>query len=327
MDPSTNRKQRANVAVLLATYNGNQHVGDQIRSLKDNNTPFTLHWLDDYSADDTRNTVRTITQKLGIPLKEWHQPQHLGVPSGFFRLLECVAAEIYLFCDQDDIWQPGKIDATVSALMPLADSPALCFSEPLVFSEDHPNNLRSLSELHPSINNLKHESRMFMPICMPGHTHGFTRPLREIFLRHKEIAYAYAFMHDWWLYNVAVASGTVRLLSNVPTTLYRIHAKSVSERLFYVGGNWIVRTWRSHQFLRKVMARQARGFLLASSTMPPGTKLEHLCDLARLIGTIDRRQSLFTLSRLARQHAIWRSWTTATWFITACLFTDAAAHG
>jgi len=56
-----------------------------------------------------------------------------GVPGTFFQLLECVDADIYLFCDQDDIWQRGRIDATVAHLLPDLASPVLCSSDPLMF--------------------------------------------------------------------------------------------------------------------------------------------------------------------------------------------------
>src|SRR5207249_3722411 len=113
---SVNTQQHPKVALLLATYNGARFVEPQIRSLKENSVPFTLHWIDDHSTDDTRDAVRASALDSRIDFVEWHQPQHKGYPGAFFQLLECVDADIYLFCDQDDIWQPGKIDATVANL-------------------------------------------------------------------------------------------------------------------------------------------------------------------------------------------------------------------
>jgi len=159
---------RASVAVLLATYNGARFLEPQIRSLKENAVPFTLHWLDDHSNDDTREALRALTRSVGIELHEWHQPQHLGVPGAFFQLLECVDADFYLFCDQDDIWQPGKIDTTVANLFPDIDSPVICCSDPFVFDDRQPEVLHRLSDLigaRPPI--ALQETRMFMPIVGP----------------------------------------------------------------------------------------------------------------------------------------------------------------
>lgn len=316
-------QQHPNVALLLATYNGCKYIDAQIRSLKENNTPFTLHWLDDHSTDNTRDVVRASALSAGIELREWHQTQHLGLPGTFFQLLECVQADIYLFCDQDDIWQPGKIDSTVEALLPDVASPVLCFSHPWVFNDNEPGIARPIGDFYVWIPAVLEESRMFMFVCGAGHTQGFTRPLREIFLGHKAIARAYAFMHDVWMYNIAAASGTIRMLSDVPTTLYRRHANNVTENLIGSGGSWIARQWRLHQYFRRTVARNAQGFVLASTTMPPGLKLDSLLEIARLMATLDRRQSPAALTRLARRRALHPKWQFSAWFVAVCLCSDA----
>lgn len=316
---------RIPVAVLLATYNGAQFVGQQIASLAGNSTPFTLHWLDDHSTDDTRNSVRTSAQDAGVRLREWRSPEHLGVPGSFFHLIECVDAEVYLFCDQDDIWQPGKIDATVDDLLPDVSLPVLCFSDPLTFRNDKPEVLQRLSDVRdvkpPAALD---ESRLFTSTPAWGHTIGFTQRLREIFLSHKEIAQAHASMHDWWLYLIALATGTARVLLDAPTTLYRRHDNNLSEIYFRPRGLMqAATTWRIQQGFRKMISRQAEGFLLASATLPPGPKLERLLDLAKLIARIDKRQSPFDLIRLARLGAMDASSRRAAWLTAACLCSDA----
>jgi hypothetical protein len=171
------------------------------------------------------------------------------------------------------------------------------------------------------------ESRVFMFNPTMGNTIGFTRPLRDIFLGHKDIARAYAAMHDWWMYLLAVASGTSRMLSNVPTTLYRLHGNNTAGIYFDLFG-WrgiahIVRMWRLQQAIRRWASRQAEGFRLASATLPPGPKLERLLALARLVATLDRRQSPAALVRLARHGALPPSKDFAIWFAAACLCSDA----
>jgi rhamnosyltransferase len=320
-------QQRVKVAVLLATYNGSRFIEPQIASLKENTTPFTLHWIDDHSTDSTRETVRACTQNLGIGLTEWHQPEHLGVPGTFFQLLDCVDADIYLFCDQDDIWQPGKIDATVTNLLPDIALPVLCFSDPLMFYDDKPDILQRVSE----VMDIKapaalQESRSLMSNPAAGQAIGFTAPLREIYLRHKDIARAYAIAHSWWMYLIAVASGTVRMLSDVPTTLYRRHAYNATAAYYDRGRGAIGRiasTWLIQHRWRRIIARQAEGFILAASTLTPGPKLERLVALAGLVARIDRRQSPAAIVRLARRRAMWPSWRRAFWISASCLFSDA----
>jgi glycosyltransferase involved in cell wall biosynthesis len=324
-------KQRVNVAVLLATYNGSKFVPQQIQSLKDNATPFTLHWLDDHSTDNTRDVVHASARDAGIAIAEWHQPKHLGLPASFFQLIECVEADIYLFCDQDDVWQPGKIDTTVANLIPDIAEPMLCSSDILQFNEDGP--VPSLSESIGKKRLLRARNKprvflMFLHDLSPALTQGFTRPLRDIFLRHKEIACAYAILHDCWMYDIAIASGTVRVLSDAPTALHRLHSNNASHGYTGYGRSWFTRAWKGAQQFRRHASRHAKGFMLATSTLPPGENLDRLIEIAQIISTVDRRQAPVALARLARFDAMpWWPWWgphSAAWFSLACLCSDAA---
>ncbi len=294
-DPSK-RPDRAQVAVLLATYNGERFIDAQIASLQRNATPFTLHWIDDNSTDNTREAVRRAAAKSAISLREWHHPEHLGVPATFFRLLECVDAEFYFFCDQDDIWQPGKIDVAVESLRAEVHSPALCFSDPLMFYDDEPEVFQRISDvLDIDTQTALQDSRSLMSGPPAGPTIGFNRALRDIFISHKEIAKQHAIMHTWWMYLIAVASGTARMLSDVPTALYRRHANNVTG--FYFGRRsqggirQIAASWRTQQWMRRGISRQANGFILAANTLPGGAKLERLLAIARIVATLNLRQS------------------------------------
>jgi glycosyltransferase involved in cell wall biosynthesis len=321
--------QPPQVAVLMPTYNGAKHVRAQIESLTANAKSFTLHWLDDHSTDDTRNVVRAAARDFGIELREYHQAQRLQVPGAFFQLLECVDADIYLFCDQDDIWQPGKIDATVANLLPDLASPVLCYSDPFLFYDDEGEVVcRGMEALGATGPTALAETRSLMFTASIGHTIGFTRPLREIFLRHKDIAREYAFMHDCWMYTIANACGACRMLSDVPTTLWRRHPSQYSGVFLSRRAKGVPKfsaTWVIQHTVRQVWSRHAQGFIRASKTLTPGPKLERLVKIAHLVANLHRRQSLATLIRLARLNAMWPSRRVALMLTAACLWCDAKA--
>jgi rhamnosyltransferase len=323
-------EQPVKVAVLLATYNGVGYIADQIASLKQNVTPFTLHWLDDHSNDNTREVVRRTTESLGFDIREWHQSQHVGVPAVFFQLMECVEAEIYLFCDQDDIWQPGKIDAAVRSLCPDRMFPVLCFLDVLVFKDGEPLKTQHLFDLiGADIGATMRESSAFIFNRVIGNTVGFTKPLRDIVISHKDIALGHAAMHDWWMYLIAIASGSARILLNAPTTLYRLHGGNTSGVYFGLFRGMEFKRWRQmwrlHQSIRTWAARQASGFCLAARGLPVGPRLERLLPVARLVATLDRRQSVGEIIRLIRCGAMppYRSWS--FWLVVACLCSDAGS--
>ena len=321
---------RVQVAVLLATCNGARFIEQQLESLMHNAATFTLHWLDDHSTDNTRQLVRARARSLGLPLREWHQPKRQFLPGAFFQLLECVAADIYCFCDQDDIWQRGKIDAAIANLLPDLGSPVLCFSDSLMFYEDEPALLRPVSEVfHSKPRRALQESRVFMTAIAPGHTQSFTRALRDLYLRHNAIARAYARNHDAWMYLIASAAGTARMLSDVPTALYRQHDGNVTAGLLRRNGkprlDRRTLTWKQQQLLRRRVARHAQGFILAASTLDPSAKLERLVSLARRVATLDRKQSIRGVLDLARRGALWPNRRWAVGFAAVCLWSDADA--
>jgi hypothetical protein len=310
-----NIAQQPEVAVLLPTYNGARFIDAQIASLAENSRSFTLHWLDDHSSDDTRDTVRASASRYGVRLREWHQTDHLGFPATFFKLIESVEADVYLFCDQDDIWQPGKIDVTVAHLWPDAGTPALCFSLSSAFNNDEPEKLHIPSEqIRDRTRDWMRESRIFTICPAQGNTIGLTRSLRDLFMKHKDIARTHAIDHDWWMYILAVTSGTVQMLWRVPTTLHRRHGSNLSEGFIVrKGKDRFMREWDREQRMRRLLARNAHGFLLALPTLPPGPKLNRFAALARLVADIDRRQSPAALIRLARQGAMLRWWGRTFW--------------
>jgi Glycosyltransferases involved in cell wall biogenesis len=322
--------QHLRVAVLLATYNGAQFVDLQIRSLMGNFVPFLLHWIDDHSEDSTRRIVRSSARSSCIDLVEWHQPQHLGVPGTFFRLLELVEADIYLFCDQDDVWWPGKIDATVANLVNDIDSPVLCFSDTLLFNSDEPGVARSLFFLRggKKLPKDRPERPMLLPFSRTvaaGHTQGFTRPVREIFLKHKIVACTYTFMHDWWMHDITLASGTVRTFCDVPTVLWRQHRRSVGGIYHEINESGVRQKWRVAQLNRRIVARHAQGLVLAAPTLPRGENFDDTIGLARLISDIDRRCTPAQLLRLGCYGA------KLEWFRSfiplACVSCDAPSDG
>lgn len=316
------KRVKPRIAVLLATHNGAKYVEEQIASLARNCAQFTLHWLDDHSTDETREIVRSTALRSNIDLCEWHQPHHLGYPRSFYELLECVEADIYLYCDQDDIWQPGKIDVSAANLLDELTVPALCFSESWVFYENERHKLVRLSKVFGVKTSFAmRESKAFQPLVCCGHGQCLTRPLRDILVANKEIACRYSFAHDAWTYLIATAVGTPRMLSDVPTALYRRHSQSFSE--FFWGARGIGKLWDFTHIARIVVAKEAQGFLLAAETLTRSPKLDRLIDIARILASLNRRQTPAAMLQLMRRKALYAKPTFAILQAVACLFTDA----
>lgn len=106
------------IAILLATYNGAKYIREQLESLfQQSCNEFHLYVRDDGSSDDTMKIVgqfREMYPDRVTILKD--SQKHRGAAKSFMYLLENVDSEYYMFCDQDDIWLPEKIEKTFARM-------------------------------------------------------------------------------------------------------------------------------------------------------------------------------------------------------------------
>ncbi len=109
---------KPSVDILLATYNGQEYLAEQINSiLAQSYQDWQLLIRDDESSDDTLSIIKeylsTYSSKIKIIEDNDH---HLGAKFNFQRLLEYSTAEYIMFCDQDDVWLKQKIEVTLKAM-------------------------------------------------------------------------------------------------------------------------------------------------------------------------------------------------------------------
>ncbi|MCD8045510.1 MAG: glycosyltransferase [Clostridiales bacterium] len=109
------------VNIILATYNGQKYLQQQLGSLLAQSWPnMTIYIRDDGSSDDTvaflRDYIASHSSTGNIILLD-NRDVNLGCPASFYQILrDCEPADYYAFCDQDDIWYPEKIQWAVEKL-------------------------------------------------------------------------------------------------------------------------------------------------------------------------------------------------------------------
>ncbi|ETC93298.1 hypothetical protein T481_01650 [Enterococcus faecalis PF3] len=111
-------KQQYTATVVMATYNGEKNILEQLDSLKNQSKKIdeVLIW-DDCSTDSTVKIIENFISenKLG---ETWHlkiNTENLGWRKNFFNLLNAATKEIVFTCDQDDIWDASKIEVMCEA--------------------------------------------------------------------------------------------------------------------------------------------------------------------------------------------------------------------
>lgn len=104
------------VDILLATYNGEQYLREQLNSiLSQSYSNFRLLISDDLSTDGTREILAEYVEK-DKRIIIFNQEKNLGVVKNFEFLLKKVENKYYMFSDQDDIWKENKIEKSIQTL-------------------------------------------------------------------------------------------------------------------------------------------------------------------------------------------------------------------
>ena len=104
------------VDILLATYNGEKYLREQIDSiLAQTYSNFRLLISDDCSKDSTRDILKEY-EKKDERIKVFYQEKNLGYVKNFEFLLKNVENELYALSDQDDVWNKDKIEKSIKKL-------------------------------------------------------------------------------------------------------------------------------------------------------------------------------------------------------------------
>ena len=109
---------KRSIDILLATYNGQAYLREQIDSiLAQSNHDWQLLIRDDASDDNTLSIIKDYVAKYSDKVKLIEDNSgHLGASLNFQRLLENSIAEYIMFSDQDDVWLPNKIEVTLNLM-------------------------------------------------------------------------------------------------------------------------------------------------------------------------------------------------------------------
>ena len=104
------------IDILLATYNGEKYLKEQIDSIL-NQTYKNIHVIisDDCSKDNTRKILEEYIKKDNR-ITVYFQEKNLGYVKNFSFLLGKVQNEYYMLSDQDDYWLPEKVEKTLEKL-------------------------------------------------------------------------------------------------------------------------------------------------------------------------------------------------------------------
>lgn len=222
------------VNILMATYNGERFLAEQIESIQAQTfSEWNLFIRDDGSTDGTRQIIKQYADTDSrITFINSAETENVGVIKSFFMLVKHREADYYFFSDQDDIWLPEKIELTLAEArrypqnMPLMVYTDLkivnqnleILNDSMIRSQSHHANTELLQELTEN--------------TVTGGTAMINHALAEYWTVTENLL-----MHDWYLALLATALGKLVYIDQ-PTELYRQHdnnvlgARTWSKRLY-----------------------------------------------------------------------------------------------
>lgn len=291
------------VAIVLSLYNGELHLREQLQSIEQQTfNGWRLVLRDDGSTDASKKQAEDFAKRFPDQITILKTSGgNLGAVASFSQLVQQAGAEYVLFCDQDDVWLPDKIEKTLAVMRAGekqygADTPLLVHTDLRVVD----GRLRPLAasfwkyrQMNPRAGARLH--RLLAQNVVTGCTVMINRSLAALATPIPPTAA----MHDWWLAQVATLFGQILHLNEV-TLLYRQHQNNS------VGANpWgVKRMVRQAQHPQAVQAgilsgiRQAQGLLdRYRDRMQPEqialvedyVSLPHQSKVARLYTLISRR--------------------------------------
>ena len=212
------------IEILMATYNGEKFLREQLDSLLEQTyRDFKILIRDDGSTDGTRDILSEYTICYPEKIKIIHdENKGGGAAKNFFHLINYATADYVMFCDQDDFWLPNKIEVTYKSMIALEkkhgkEKPALVFSSYIPVD----TNLRkiNLKEKNSQIGKYKLD---FNHLLVQNYVTGCLMMCNRALYSKCGKFDDRILMHDWWLALLASSTGKIQHI-NDEVMLYRQH--------------------------------------------------------------------------------------------------------
>lgn len=216
------------VGVMLATYNGEMFVAEQIESiLAQRGVATTIYVRDDGSNDGTLDIVRSCSEAHpGRIVLLDDAPHRFGTACGnFLSMLVDIHRTphaYFAFSDQDDIWLPGKLERAVTRLM---DSGASGYASNLTAFSD-----ASRTEWTISKSDRQQRFDHLFQSASAGCTYVFDTEAAELIAtrigRVEDHDWS-GMSHDWLCYAICRSHGLSWLIDDWSGIRYRQHEQNL----------------------------------------------------------------------------------------------------
>lgn len=214
----------SDIAILMATYNGEKFLSKQIDSILAQSVKnWELFIHDDGSTDKTASIINKYVELYPEKIHIVSGEATGNAKSNFFYLMSVVDAKYIMFSDQDDYWLKNKIEVTFNRMKAIEngniETPVLVFTDLKVVDSE----LRVISEKLSRYQNLETENTDFNKLMVQNVVTGCTVMVnRSCLIKARTFNHDNIIMHDWWCALVASYFGKISYV-NQSLMLYRQH--------------------------------------------------------------------------------------------------------
>lgn len=213
------------ISIALCTYNGARHLPAQLDSIrKQTRLPAELVISDDGSSDGTIALIEQFARVAPFPVQLFRNAKNLGSTKNFEQTMWLCKGEVIVLCDQDDIWEPGKL-ARLSSVLEREPTVAGVFSNANLIQDDGGTlsgdlwqrfgftsaRQRSFDQRHAALQLIRRDT-----------VTGATLAFRSSWLP-KLMPIPATWVHDGWIALLLASMAELRALPDCPMS-YRLHA-------------------------------------------------------------------------------------------------------
>jgi glycosyltransferase involved in cell wall biosynthesis len=204
-----------NISVVMTTYNGSKFLVAQIESIMaQTRHPDEVVIVDDCSTDNSYEILQTYQAKYPGLIRVYQNFSRLGINKNFEKAAQLSTGALIFFSDQDDVWNPEKIQTMVDRF----DGVSLLYSNAVIIDEQG----RVISESELEFNDVPAISGnpliyLLQSNSISGHNILITKELL-----HTAIPFSSNIVYDHWLGIVACLNEGIAFIDNA-LVMHRMH--------------------------------------------------------------------------------------------------------
>ena len=265
------------VTVLLAVYNGERYLSEQIDSIL-NQTVSDVKIIirDDGSKDSSPDIIEEYAKKYADRITVFSGDPTGSAMTNFHEMLKSSDDDYIMFSDQDDVWFEDKVRITLDKMLAAEngepEKPVLVHTDLTVTDK----NMNVIADSFFAYQKIFPDDLSLNRLLVQNYVTGCTVMINRALKNRALPIPAEAAMHDWWLALAAAVFGKIVTVRK-PTVYYRQHGDNSVGAKAGGGIGFIIRKLRNFGETGKNIAvtyRQAELLLNAyGDTMPDDKRI------------------------------------------------------